>query len=50
MNSSDKIILRGPYRTLLGEGVIEEEFDGFKFQIPPTSFFSRITTMLQKKF
>lgn len=39
MNSSDKIVLRGPYRTLLGEGVLLEEFDNFTFQIPPTSFF-----------
>jgi len=39
MNSSDKIVLRGPYRTLLGEGVLLEEFDNFTFQIPPISFF-----------
>jgi len=48
MNSSDKIILRGPYRTLLGEGVIEEEFDGFKFQIPPTSFFQNNYNVTKK--
>src|SRR6056297_1415 len=39
MNSSDKIKLRGPYKTWKGEGVLIEEFDGFTFQIPPTSFF-----------
>jgi 23S rRNA (uracil1939-C5)-methyltransferase len=48
MNSSDKIILRGPYRTLLGEGVIEEEFDSFKFQIPPTSFFQNNYNVTKK--
>lgn len=39
MNSSDKIKLRGPYKTWKGEGVLIEEFDGFTYQIPPTSFF-----------
>jgi len=48
MNSSDKIVLRGPYRTLLGEGVIEEEFDGFRFQIPPTSFFQNNYNVTKK--
>ncbi|PNR97029.1 23S rRNA (uracil(1939)-C(5))-methyltransferase RlmD [Petrotoga sp. 9PWA.NaAc.5.4] len=39
MNSSKNIVLRGPYKTLYGEGLIQEQFDNFKFQIPPTSFF-----------
>lgn len=39
MNSKDSVVLRGPYRTLYGEGVIVEEFDWEKFQIPPTAFF-----------
>ncbi len=39
MNSKDSVVLRGPYRTLRGEGVITEEFDWETFQIPPTAFF-----------
>ncbi|MGC8820837.1 MAG: 23S rRNA (uracil(1939)-C(5))-methyltransferase RlmD [Fervidobacterium sp.] len=39
MNSSDDIVLRGPYKTLYGSGVIEIEMDYEKFQIPPTAFF-----------
>lgn len=39
MNSSDKIVLRGPYKILKGEGVINYEFDWEKFQVPPTAFF-----------
>lgn len=39
LNSSDKVKLRGPYKTWKGEGVLIEEFDGFTFQISPTSFF-----------
>ncbi len=39
MNSSDKIVLRGPYKTAYGEGVLTVEFDYEKFQIPPTVFF-----------
>ncbi len=39
MNSKDSIVLRGPYRTLYGEGVISEEFDWEIYQIPPTAFF-----------
>ncbi|PLV59833.1 23S rRNA (uracil(1939)-C(5))-methyltransferase RlmD [Thermotoga sp. KOL6] len=39
MNSKDSVILRGPYRTLYGEGIIVEEFDWERFQIPPTAFF-----------
>jgi len=39
MNSKDSVVLRGPYRTIHGEGVITEEFDWEKFQIPPTAFF-----------
>jgi len=39
MNTSDTVTLRGPYKTWKGEGVLREEFDGFLFQIPPTSFF-----------
>ena len=39
MNSKDSVVLRGPYRTLYGEGVIVEEFDWERFQIPPTAFF-----------
>lgn len=39
MNSKDSVVLRGPYKTLYGEGVIVEEFDWEKFQIPPTAFF-----------
>ena len=39
MNSSDEIVLRGPYETLYGSGVLEIEMDYEKFQIPPTAFF-----------
>ncbi|QTA37462.1 23S rRNA (uracil(1939)-C(5))-methyltransferase RlmD [Thermosipho ferrireducens] len=39
MNSVDKIVLRGPYKVLKGEGVLSIEFDWEKFQIPPTAFF-----------
>lgn len=39
MNSSDRIVLRGPYKVLKGEGVINYEFDWEKFQVPPTAFF-----------
>ncbi len=39
MNSKDSIILRGPYRTLHGEGVIIEKYDWEDYQIPPTAFF-----------
>ncbi|ODN31169.1 23S rRNA (uracil(1939)-C(5))-methyltransferase RlmD [Fervidobacterium thailandense] len=39
MNSSDTVVLRGPYKTLYGSGVLEVEMDYEKFQIPPTAFF-----------
>lgn len=39
MNSSDEVVLRGPYRTLHGSGVLEFEMDYEKFQVPPTAFF-----------
>jgi len=39
MNSSDEVVLRGPYETLYGSGVVEIEMDYEKFQIPPTAFF-----------
>ncbi len=39
MNSKDSVVLRGPYRTLWGEGIILEKFDWEEFQIPPTAFF-----------
>ncbi|SHH21220.1 23S rRNA (uracil(1939)-C(5))-methyltransferase RlmD [Thermosipho atlanticus] len=39
MNSNDKIVLRGPYKILRGEGVLSYEFDWEKFQVPPTAFF-----------
>ena len=39
MNSKDSVVLRGPYRTIHGEGVITEEFDWETYQIPPTAFF-----------
>ncbi|MGB4752592.1 MAG: 23S rRNA (uracil(1939)-C(5))-methyltransferase RlmD [Fervidobacterium sp.] len=39
MNSSDEIVLRGPYETLYGSGILEMEMDYEKFQIPPTAFF-----------
>ncbi len=39
MNSKDSVVLRGPYRTLYGEGVITEEYDWETYQIPPTAFF-----------
>lgn len=39
MNSSDSVVLRGPYKTLYGSGVLEVEMDYEKFQIPPTAFF-----------
>ncbi|WP_121958934.1 23S rRNA (uracil(1939)-C(5))-methyltransferase RlmD [Petrotoga sp. 9T1HF07.CasAA.8.2] len=48
MNSSDSVVLRGPYKTLLGEGVLNEEFDDFKFQIPPTAFFQNNYNVTQK--
>jgi len=39
MNSSDNIVLRGPYKTLYGSGVLDVEMDYEKFQVPPTAFF-----------
>ncbi|SHE78294.1 23S rRNA (uracil1939-C5)-methyltransferase [Marinitoga hydrogenitolerans DSM 16785] len=48
MNGSDSIVLRGPYKTLKGEGVIKEEFDGFTFQIPPTAFFQNNYNVTKK--
>ncbi len=39
MNFRDDVVLRGPYKTLHGEGVITETFDWEEFQIPPTAFF-----------
>ena len=39
MNSKDSVVLRGPYRTLHGEGIIVEKFDWEEYQIPPTAFF-----------
>ncbi|AEH50272.1 23S rRNA (uracil(1939)-C(5))-methyltransferase RlmD [Pseudothermotoga thermarum] len=39
MNSSDSVVLRGPYKTAYGEGVLTVEFDYEKLQIPPTAFF-----------
>ena len=39
MNSSDSVVLRGPYKTLYGSGVLDVEMDYEKFQIPPTAFF-----------
>jgi len=39
MNSKDSVVLRGPYRTFWGEGIILERFDWEEFQIPPTVFF-----------
>ena len=39
MNSKDSVVLRGPYRTLYGEGIIVEKYDWEDFQIPPTAFF-----------
>lgn len=48
MNSSDSVVLRGPYKTLKGEGVIKEEFDGFEYQIPPTAFFQNNYSVTKK--
>jgi len=48
MNSSDSIVLRGPYKTIKGEGVIKEEFDGFEYQIPPTAFFQNNYSVTKK--
>ncbi|MBO8160261.1 MAG: 23S rRNA (uracil(1939)-C(5))-methyltransferase RlmD [Thermosipho sp. (in: Bacteria)] len=39
MNSSDKVILRGPYKILKGDGILTYDFDWEKFQVPPTAFF-----------
>ncbi len=39
MNSKDSMVLRGPYRTLYGEGVVVEKYDWEEYQIPPTAFF-----------
>ncbi|KAF2956332.1 23S rRNA (uracil(1939)-C(5))-methyltransferase RlmD [Marinitoga sp. 38H-ov] len=48
MNGSDSVVLRGPYKTLKGEGVIKEEFDGFEYQIPPTAFFQNNYNVTKK--
>lgn len=48
INSSDAVTLRGPYKTWKGKGVLEEEFDGFTFQISPTSFFQNNYYTTQK--
>ncbi|AEX84586.1 23S rRNA (uracil-5-)-methyltransferase RumA [Marinitoga piezophila KA3] len=53
MNGSDSVVLRGPYKTLRGEGVIKEDFDGFEYQIPPTAFFQNnyfITKKILEEF
>lgn len=39
MNSNDKVVLRGPYKVLNGDGVITYDFSWEKFQVPPTAFF-----------
>ena len=48
MNSKDSVVLRGPYRTLVGEGVIVEELGWESFQIPPTAFFQSNTNVAEK--
>jgi 23S rRNA (uracil1939-C5)-methyltransferase len=48
MNGSDSVVLRGPYKTLKGEGVLKEEFDGFEYQIPPTAFFQNNYNITKK--
>ncbi|KLO21897.1 23S rRNA (uracil(1939)-C(5))-methyltransferase RlmD [Marinitoga sp. 1155] len=48
MNGSDSIVLRGPYKTLKGEGIIKEEFNGFEYQIPPTAFFQNNYNITKK--
>jgi len=48
MNSSDEIVLRGPYETLYGSGVLEIEMDYEKFQIPPTAFSKTTSTLLPR--
>ncbi|HPQ92101.1 MAG TPA: 23S rRNA (uracil(1939)-C(5))-methyltransferase RlmD [Mesotoga prima] len=39
MNANDRVVMRGVSRTLFGEGVIDQELSGRKFEIPPVAFF-----------
>ncbi len=48
MNSKDSVVLRGPYRTLIGEGIIVEELGWETYQIPPTAFFQSNTNVAEK--
>jgi 23S rRNA (uracil1939-C5)-methyltransferase len=48
MNSNDKIVLRGPYKVLNGDGVINYEFSWEKFQVPPTAFFQNNFQVAEK--
>ncbi len=48
MNSKDSIVLRGPYRTLHGEGIIVEEMGWETYQIPPTAFFQSNTNVAER--
>jgi len=47
MNSSDKIALRGPYKTIYGAGVLYETVEWAKYHIPPISFFQVNTSILK---
>ncbi len=46
-NNNDKIVLRGPYKTLYGDGVLYETVEWAKYHIPPTSFFQVNTPILK---
>lgn len=48
MNSSDKITLRGSFKTLKNDFILEEKIDDLRFQIPPTSFFQNNIDITKK--
>ncbi|MBN2220287.1 MAG: 23S rRNA (uracil(1939)-C(5))-methyltransferase RlmD [Kosmotogaceae bacterium] len=39
MNANDRVVMRGVSRTLFGEGIIDQELSGRRFEIPPVAFF-----------
>ena len=39
MNSNDRVVMRGVSRTLFGEGILEQELSGKRFEVPPVAFF-----------
>ncbi|WP_292588529.1 23S rRNA (uracil(1939)-C(5))-methyltransferase RlmD [Mesotoga sp. UBA5557] len=39
MNANDRVVMRGVSRTLFGEGLLEQELFGKRFEVPPAAFF-----------